>query len=124
MPLERIEDLSDAEIVERLTAVRGIGRWTAEMFLLFHLRRLDVWPVDDFAVRKGYGIIHGLSEAPKAKALRRPGGAVPPLPLRRRLVLLAGHGHRAPRSLSRRRIAVSCQSPAVTMDSVRAGETA
>jgi 3-methyladenine DNA glycosylase/8-oxoguanine DNA glycosylase len=69
VPLERIEDLPDAEIVARLTAVRGIGRWTAEMFLLFHLRRLDVWPVDDFAVRKGYGIIHGLSEAPKAKAL-------------------------------------------------------
>jgi 3-methyladenine DNA glycosylase/8-oxoguanine DNA glycosylase len=69
VPLERIEDLSDAEIVERLTAVRGIGRWTAEMFLIFHLHRLDVWPVDDFAVRKGYGIIHGLSEAPKAKPL-------------------------------------------------------
>jgi DNA-3-methyladenine glycosylase II len=49
--------------------VRGIGRWTAEMFLLFQLRRLDVWPVDDFAVRKGFGVVHGLPEAPKPKAL-------------------------------------------------------
>ena len=67
MPLERIERLSDDEIVARLTAVRGIGRWTAEMFLIFHLRRLDVWPVDDFAVRKGYGIIHGLSRSRSRK---------------------------------------------------------
>ena len=53
----------------RLVTVRGIGRWTAEMFLLFELRRLDVWPVDDFAVRKGYARIHGLEEMPKPKAL-------------------------------------------------------
>jgi DNA-3-methyladenine glycosylase II len=69
VPLDRITALPDDEIVRRLTEVRGIGRWTAEMFLLFQLRRLDVWPVDDFAVRKGFGIIHGLPEAPKPKAL-------------------------------------------------------
>jgi DNA-3-methyladenine glycosylase II len=69
VPLDRITALPDAEIVRRLTEVRGIGRWTAEMFLLFQLRRLDVWPVDDFAVRKGFGIIHGLPEAPQPKAL-------------------------------------------------------
>jgi DNA-3-methyladenine glycosylase II len=69
VPLERIEELGDDEIVRRLVEVRGIGRWTAEMFLLFQLRRLDVWPVDDFAVRKGFGIIHGSGEAPKPKAL-------------------------------------------------------
>jgi DNA-3-methyladenine glycosylase II len=61
--------LSDDEIVERLTEVRGIGRWTVEMFLMFDLRRLDVWPVDDYGVRKGYARIYGLSEPPKPKAL-------------------------------------------------------
>ena len=47
---------SDDEIVARLSAVRGIGPWTAEMFLLFQLRRLDVWPVGDLGVRRGYGL--------------------------------------------------------------------
>jgi DNA-3-methyladenine glycosylase II len=69
VPLERIEELSDDDIVRRLVAVRGIGRWTAEMFLIFHLRRLDVWPVGDLAVRKGYATIHGLAESPTPKAL-------------------------------------------------------
>ncbi len=69
VPLAGIEAYSDDEIVERLSQVRGIGRWTAEMFLIFQLRRADVWPVDDFAVRKGFGIIHGLPESPKPKQL-------------------------------------------------------
>ena len=47
---------SDEEIIARLSAVRGIGRWTAEMFLLFQLRRLDVWPVGDLGVRRGFGL--------------------------------------------------------------------
>ena len=47
---------SDDEIVARLSKVRGIGPWTAEMFLLFQLRRLDVWPVGDLGVRRGYGL--------------------------------------------------------------------
>jgi DNA-3-methyladenine glycosylase II len=46
----------DEEIIARLSAVRGIGRWTAEMFLLFQLRRPDVWPVGDLGVRRGYGL--------------------------------------------------------------------
>jgi DNA-3-methyladenine glycosylase II len=46
----------DAEIVERLSTVRGIGRWTAEMFLMFQLRRLDIWPTGDLGVRRGYGL--------------------------------------------------------------------
>ena len=58
--LDRIARLSDDEIVRELTLVRGIGRWTAEMFLIFQLGRLDVWPVDDFGVRKGYGRLYGL----------------------------------------------------------------
>ena len=52
--------LDDAEIVARLSTVRGIGPWTAEMFLLFQLRRLDVWPTGDFGVRRGYGLAWGV----------------------------------------------------------------
>jgi DNA-3-methyladenine glycosylase II len=47
---------SDEQIITRLSAVRGIGRWTSEMFLLFQLRRLDVWPVGDLGIRRGYGL--------------------------------------------------------------------
>jgi DNA-3-methyladenine glycosylase II len=47
---------SDEEVVTRLSSVRGIGPWTAQMFLIFRLRRLDVWPVGDFGVRQGYGL--------------------------------------------------------------------
>ena len=61
--------LSDDDIVARLTTVRGIGRWTAEMYLLFELRRLDVWPVDDLGVRAGYGLAWGIDPAPTAKQL-------------------------------------------------------
>jgi DNA-3-methyladenine glycosylase II len=47
---------SDEEVTARLTKVRGIGPWSAEMFLIFQLRRLDVWPVGDLGVRRGYGL--------------------------------------------------------------------
>jgi DNA-3-methyladenine glycosylase II len=47
---------SDEEVTEQLSRVRGIGPWTADMFLLFRLRRLDVWPTGDFGVRRGYGL--------------------------------------------------------------------
>lgn len=63
VPLHDVDSLSDDELVERMVQVRGIGRWTAEMFLLFQLRRLDVWPVDDYGVRKGWAIAHRLKEA-------------------------------------------------------------
>jgi DNA-3-methyladenine glycosylase II len=59
---------SDAEIVERLSTVRGIGPWSAEMFLLFQLRRLDVWPVGDLGVRQGYGLAWGIPR-PAAREL-------------------------------------------------------
>jgi len=59
---------SDAEVVARLSAVRGIGRWTAEMFLIFQLRRLDVWPTGDLGVRKGFGLAWGIP-TPTAKQL-------------------------------------------------------
>ncbi len=67
VPLDGFDAMSDDEIVERLSTVRGIGRWTAEMFLIFQLRRLDVWPVDDLGVRKGYALAHGLAEPPKPR---------------------------------------------------------
>jgi DNA-3-methyladenine glycosylase II len=73
LPLGRIEELGDEEIIAHLTTVRGIGRWTAEMFLIFQLHRPDVWPVDDFAVAKGYAILHRLAEAPKPRELLRLG---------------------------------------------------
>jgi DNA-3-methyladenine glycosylase II len=69
VPLDGIEAYSDGEIVDRLSQVRGIGRWTAEMFLIFQLRRPDVWPVDDLGVRKGYAVMHRLVEAPRPKEL-------------------------------------------------------
>ena len=56
--------MSDEEIIARLDTVRGIGRWTAEMYLLFELRRLDVWPVDDLGVRQGYGLAWSLPRPP------------------------------------------------------------
>jgi DNA-3-methyladenine glycosylase II len=73
VPLDGIETLDDDEIVARLTTVRGIGRWTAEMFLLFQLRRPDVWPVDDLGVRHGWSLIHGLPETIKPRALETEG---------------------------------------------------
>jgi DNA-3-methyladenine glycosylase II len=76
--LDRVTKLSDDEIVGELTSVRGIGRWTAEMFLMFQLGRLDVWPVGDLGVRKGYAVIHGLADMPTAKALEVLGDALRP----------------------------------------------
>ena len=52
----RLARLSDEQIIERLVTVRGIGRWSAQMFLMFQLRRLDVWPTGDLGVRRGFGL--------------------------------------------------------------------
>jgi len=62
--------LDDETIVERLTAVRGIGRWTVEMLLMFQLGRPDVWPVDDFGVRNGFRLAYGIRQMPTPRALR------------------------------------------------------
>src|SRR5882757_1829177 len=61
--------MTDDEIITRLTTVRGIGRWTVEMLLLFDLGRLDVWPVDDYGVRKGFAKTFRKKELPKPKEL-------------------------------------------------------
>jgi DNA-3-methyladenine glycosylase II len=68
----RLDDLArlpDEAVIERLVTVRGIGPWTAEMFLIFTLGRLDVWPVDDYGVRTGFARAHGMEEVPKPKEL-------------------------------------------------------
>ena len=62
--LERIGGLGDEAVVDRLVQVRGIGPWTAQMFLLFTLHRLDVWPVGDLGVRRGYALAFGLPDMP------------------------------------------------------------
>lgn len=66
---KEISNLDDEEIIERLTAVRGVGRWTAEMLLIFQLGRPDVLPMDDFGVRNGFRIAYGLPEMPRPKEL-------------------------------------------------------
>jgi len=58
----------DDDVVARLSSVRGIGTWTAQMFLMFQLRRLDVWPTGDLGVRKGFGLAWGIS-TPTPKVL-------------------------------------------------------
>jgi DNA-3-methyladenine glycosylase II len=67
--LDRIARLPDDEIVRELTLVRGIGPWTAEMFLIFQLGRLDVWPVDDYGVRNGYARLYRLADLPAPREL-------------------------------------------------------
>ena len=65
--------LPDEEIITRLTQVRGIGRWTVEMLLMFRLGREDVLPVDDFGVRAGFRAAYGLKQMPHPKALAQYG---------------------------------------------------
>src|SRR6202049_1132360 len=65
--------MTDEEIIERLTKVRGIGRWTVEMLLLFDLGRLDVWPVADYGVRKGFAKTFGRRKLPTPKQLMKLG---------------------------------------------------
>jgi DNA-3-methyladenine glycosylase II len=73
VPLGDVESLSDDELIARLVQVRGIGPWTAQMFLMFQLRRLDVWPVDDYGVRKGWSGAHRLKDTIKPRALQAEG---------------------------------------------------
>lgn len=68
-----IQRLDDEAIIERLIAVRGVGRWTVEMLLIFQLGRPDVLPVDDFGVRNGFRLAYGLSSMPTPKDVRQYG---------------------------------------------------
>ena len=65
--------MTDEEIIERLTKVRGIGRWTVEMLLLFELGRLDVWPVADYGVQKGFAKTFGRRKLPTPKQFQKIG---------------------------------------------------
>lgn len=65
--------MDDEAIIERLTTVRGIGRWSVEMLLIFRMGRPDVWPIGDYAVRKSYAGLAGLPELPTPKALHEAG---------------------------------------------------
>ena len=67
--LDRIARLPDAEVVRELTLVRGIGEWTAHMFLMFQVGRLDVWPIGDLGVRAGFGRLYGIDPPPTPKVL-------------------------------------------------------
>lgn len=70
LELDRLDELSDEEIIAELTAVKGLGRWTAEMFLIFHLGRPDVLPVDDLGIRRAVERAYGLGGLPSADELR------------------------------------------------------
>lgn len=66
---KELHALPDDEVVARVTQVRGIGRWTVEMMLMFRMGRLDVFPIDDFGIRKGYSMLRGLKAQVTPKAL-------------------------------------------------------
>jgi DNA-3-methyladenine glycosylase II len=65
--------LSDQELIERLTSLRGVGRWTVEMLLIFTLGRPDILPIDDFGVREGYRKLKNLEQQPKPSELAKIG---------------------------------------------------
>jgi 3-methyladenine DNA glycosylase/8-oxoguanine DNA glycosylase len=67
LALSELPSLSDEEIVQRITAVKGLGEWSAHMFLMFHLGRPDVLPIGDLGVRNGMRITYGLEETPTPK---------------------------------------------------------
>jgi DNA-3-methyladenine glycosylase II len=69
VPLRRLHRFPDEEVIERLIPVRGIGRWTAEMFLIFSLGRLDVLPIDDLGLRAGVRDQYGLASLPQKAEL-------------------------------------------------------
>lgn len=70
---KQIRQMSDADIIDRLTQIKGVGRWTVEMLLIFTLGRPDVLPVDDFGVRNGFAITYRKRKLPDPGQLRRHG---------------------------------------------------
>lgn len=71
LSLRRLRHLDDDEVIVQLTQVKGIGRWTAQMFLMFHLGRLDVLPVGDLGIRAGFRDAYGLDELPDGATMER-----------------------------------------------------
>ena len=72
---KEIVSLGNEEIIKRLTSIHGVGRWTVEMMLIFNLGRMDVLPVDDFALRKSVGVLFGLKDIPTPKKVSALGEA-------------------------------------------------
>ena len=73
VPLGDVDSLPDDDLKARLVTVRGIGPWTADMFLIFQLRRLDVWPIEDYGVRKGWTVAHRKRQLITPRALQAEG---------------------------------------------------
>ena len=71
LELDRLNELPDEEVIAQLTAVKGLGPWTAHMFLIFHLRRPDVLPVGDLGVRRAVQRAYGMEDLPPAAELER-----------------------------------------------------
>jgi DNA-3-methyladenine glycosylase II len=71
LELERLDELSDEEVIAELVAVKGLGIWTAHMFLMFHLQRPDVLPVGDLGIRRAIERAYVLDELPDAAAMER-----------------------------------------------------
>lgn len=68
---KKIFELDDQEIIKQLTSIKGVGRWTAEMFLIFTLRRIDVFPVTDLGVQKGFQIFYSLDKLPTIEMMNQ-----------------------------------------------------
>jgi DNA-3-methyladenine glycosylase II len=73
LTLEKVNELSDEDVIQSLTQIKGIGRWTAEMFLMFRLHRPDVLPVDDLGILKAVQRAYGLRKLPRAERLTKIG---------------------------------------------------
>jgi DNA-3-methyladenine glycosylase II len=69
--LEKCHAMTDADLIDQLTKIKGIGRWTAEMLLIFNLGRPDVLPVDDLGIRRGFQVVYGKRKLPAPKQLER-----------------------------------------------------
>ena len=71
LELARLPDLPDEEVTEQLTAIKGLGPWTADMFLMFHLRRPDILPVGDLGIRRAVQVEYRMRKLPDAKRLEK-----------------------------------------------------
>ena len=78
LPIEALPEFADDEVEAAITAVRGFGRWSAHMYLMFSLGRPDIWPSGDLAVRVGFGRIMGWKDRPDEKRVMEEGGAFSP----------------------------------------------
>jgi DNA-3-methyladenine glycosylase II len=65
----QLNDMSDEEIIERLVSIRGVGKWTVEMLLIFRLGRMDVMPATDYGIRKGFALTYGLPDLPTPRQI-------------------------------------------------------